>query len=285
MEKNILDVMAQEYGNLTASEKKIADYILLNQQKCIGIGITELASVCGVAVSTLSLFCRKLKLAGFNDFKMELAKLNLLGGFKNEAAGSTEIMQEDSAAEIARKACLKGKNVLENSYRMLNPEAVNKAVELIEKANRVLILGQGNHSAVASMTWTQLMMISAKFQIVHDSHMQTVAAANLTTEDVVIYFSYSGATNEIMDAAETIKKVGAKLILITHFERSPAAEYADVVLIFGQDEEPLRFGSLDAVFSQLYVVEVLLYCYCIRNWDSVSKQRELIGKELSRKQL
>ena len=77
MEKNILAQMLQEYDSFTRSERKIVDYVLEHQKETQYISITDLSAECEVAVSTVSLFCRKLRLAGFNDFKLELARAAL----------------------------------------------------------------------------------------------------------------------------------------------------------------------------------------------------------------
>ena len=60
MEKSILDQLREEYESFTGAEKKIADYVLSNQWESQGLGIAELSGECGVAVSTVSVFCRKL---------------------------------------------------------------------------------------------------------------------------------------------------------------------------------------------------------------------------------
>ena len=39
----------------------------------------------------------------------------------------------------------------------------------------------------------------------------------LSKRDVVLYFSYSGATHEVLEAAEVIRSRGAKLILVTRY--------------------------------------------------------------------
>ena len=98
MEKNIVALMLQEYENFTRSERKIADYVLEHQKETQYISITDLSAECEVAVSTVSLFCRKLKLAGFNDFKLELARAALPAGNRSgEAEGA--ITPEDPPAE------------------------------------------------------------------------------------------------------------------------------------------------------------------------------------------
>ncbi len=285
MGKSILDQLLSEYDTFTASEKKIADFVLRNQRECMGIGITELAALCGVAVSTVSLFCRKLKLSGFNDFKLELARASTMSHWSAYPDGPTEVALGDGVEQVRQKACARGLELLRQSAERLDGRAVERAVDMLTAAEHVLMLGQGNHSAVALIAWSQFSMTAPKFQTVQDSHLQTIALANLRAGDVVLYFSYSGATMEIMDAVKTIRQVGARLILVTRFGKSPAAEFADVVLISGADERPLQFGSINALMSQLYVVDVLLECYCLRCSDHVIENRAFIGKELSRKHL
>lgn len=285
MEKSILDQLHEEYESFTGAEKKIADYILSNQWECQGLGIAELSSECGVAVSTVSVFCRKLGLGGFNDFKIELARANTLSsGHRPAVLDNTAPEHGDSTADILYKACVRSQEILSRSHHMLSPEQVDRAVEMLRNAGQVLILGQGNHSAVAALTWAQFSLTSPKFKTITDSHYQTVALSTLTKNDVVLYFSFTGATVEIMDAVDIIRKVGAKLILVTRFGHSPAAEFADAVLISGADEGPLEFGSSDALFSQLYVVESLLGCYQLRCADNTA-ERKFVGKNIAQKML
>lgn len=285
MEKSILDQLREEYESFTGAEKKIADYVLSNQWECQGLGIAEMSGECGVAVSTVSVFCRKLGLGGFNDFKIELARANTLSfGHRPAALDNTEPEHGDSTADIMHKACVRGQEILNRSHHMLSPDQVDKAVELLHSANQVLILGQGSHNSIAALTWAQFSVTSPKFKTITDSHFQTIALSTLSKNDAVIYFSFTGATVEIMDAAEIIRKVGAKLILVTRFGHSPAAEFADAVLVSGADEGPLEFGSSDALISQLYVVESLLGCYQLHSADS-DAERKFVSKNMTQKML
>ena len=64
MDKDIIALMLQESERFTRAERKIAGYVLEHQEETQYISITDLSGQCGVAVSTVSLFCRKLGLAG-----------------------------------------------------------------------------------------------------------------------------------------------------------------------------------------------------------------------------
>ena len=282
MEKNILAQMLQEYDSFTRSERKIVDYVLEHQKETQYISITDLSAECEVAVSTVSLFCRKLKLAGFNDFKLELARAALSAGDSKDRL-SGEILPEDTPGLVMGKVLHTVQEELNNAYHMLAEKAVTRAVDLLRGAGQVLCLGQGNHSVVALAAWAQFSTTSPKFKTIQDSHMQTVALSTLGREDVVLYFSYSGATHEVLEAAEVIRSRGARLILVTRYLNSPASAYADTVLLCGPNEQPFQFGSSAALIAQLYVVEVLLSEFVRRDPERAEANRQSVGKALTQK--
>ena len=282
MEKNIVALMLQEYESFTRSERKIADYVLEHQKQTQYISITDLSAECEVAVSTVSLFCRKLKLAGFNDFKLELARAALPAGAAPGASGG-EITREDSTSAVMGKVLRATQDALNNAYHMLSERDVNRAADLLRDADQVVCLGQGNHSVVALAAWAQFSTTSPKFKTIQDSHMQTVVLSTLSRRDVVLYFSYSGATHEVLEAAEVIRGRGARLILVTRFPNSPASAYADTVLLCGPNEQPFQFGSTSALVSQLYVLEVLLSEFIRRDPETAERNRQSVGKSLTQK--
>ena len=75
-EKNmdILERIHASYYQLTATERRVADYVLAQHAQVQFMSITQLADECGTAEATISRFCRSLKLKGFNAFKIELAR-------------------------------------------------------------------------------------------------------------------------------------------------------------------------------------------------------------------
>ena len=282
MGKDIIALMLQEYECFTRSERKIADYVLEHQEETQYISITDLSAQCGVAVSTVSLFCRKLKLAGFNDFKLELARAALPARAALSEPGS-EITAGDSAASVMGKVLSAVQDTLNNAYHMLSEREVTRAAGLLRRAGQVVCLGQGNHAAVALAAWAQFSTTSAKFKTIQDSHMQTVVLSTLSEGAAVLYFSYSGATHELLEAVEVIRSRGARLILVTRYPNSPASAGADVVLLCGPNEQPFQFGSTSALIAQLYVVEVLLSEFVRRAPEEAERNRQSVGKALTQK--
>lgn len=284
MGKNIVALMLQEYENFTKSEKKIVDYVLEHQKETQYISITDLSTACDVAVSTISVFCRKLKLAGFNDFKLELAKAALIAGNRAPSGvANEEILLDDTVSTVMDKVYGTNQDALIKAYHMLQEGAVRRAVELMSGARQVVCLGQGNHSIVATAAWAQFSTASSKFKTAQDSHLQTVVLSTLSEDDVVLYFSYTGATHEVLEASELIASRGAKMILVTRFLNAPASSFADTVLLCGPNELPLQFGSIAAIISQMYVVDVLFSEYCRQNHEEAEACRQAVGKALTQK--
>ena len=282
MGKDIIALMIQEYERFTRSERKIVDYVLEHQEETQYVSITDLSAQCGVAVSTVSLFCRKLKLAGFNDFKLELARAALPARAAFSEPGS-EITEGDSAAAVMGKVLSAVQDALNNAYHMLSEQEIIRAADLLCRAGQVVCLGQGNHSVVALAAWAQFSTTSPKFKTIQDSHMQTVVLSTLAEGDAVLYFSYSGATHELLEAVEVIRNRGGKLILVTRYPNSPASAYADAVLLCGPNEQPFQFGSTSALIAQLYVVEVLLSEFIRRDPEEAEQNRRSVGKALTQK--
>ena len=54
--QNVIERISAEYYQLTASERKVADYVTDHQRDTQIMSISELAEACGVAEATISRF-------------------------------------------------------------------------------------------------------------------------------------------------------------------------------------------------------------------------------------
>ena len=103
--------------------------------------------------------------------------------------------------------------------------------------------------------------------------------------DVVLFVSYSGATRDMMETLRTAKAAGAKIILLTHYEDSPGAKLADVVLLCGAQESPLDSGNIPIKVALLYVAEVLVLRYTMDDPQNVMDAQDRTSEALAVKML
>ena len=279
MEDNSIDILERihtAYYQLTTAEKKVADYVLAQHAQVQFMSITQLADECGTAEATISRFCRSLKLKGFNAFKIELAQHNSAASLPRAAEQPTDTLVARSL-EVGRIA----NDAVYQTIELIDPKQVKKAVQMLESAPHVICIGSGGSMIMASECAHMFSTVAGKFYAVSDSHTQLSAVSIMGKDDVVILFSYSGATTNGLQVLELAKARGIRTILVTRFNKSPAAKLADVVLRCGSNEGPFQSGSAAARIAQLVVVDVLYQEYCYRNRDVCEKNIQSIASALS----
>lgn len=279
---NILERIHGAYYQLSAAERKVADYILSQHSQVQFMSITQLADECDVAEATVSRFCRNLGLKGFNAFKLEMARHTATTN-----AGHLRPQQDDTESLAGR--CLTfarlSQDAITQTVDMVNTEQLESAVELLEKAGKVLCMGAGGSVILAAEFAHLFSTVTDKFFAVADSHIQTSLIATLGTEDVVVLFSYSGATFNGISLLELAQKRKIPTILVTRFPKSPAAQKADVVLCCGSTETPFQFGSVPAAVAQLVLMDFLYQEYFRRNREKCEENIQNIAMALAEKHI
>ncbi len=283
---NVYAKINEDYYELTGSEKKVADYIITYQRKTQYMSISELAEECGVADATVSRFCKRLGYKGYNAFKLAIASSETSSAAEysdNPLTG--EVSSTDSIQEMCEKIYSGDIGAVTDTMKLIQPEKIIQAADVLTGANRVLCMGQGGSMILAQESAHLFSTAMAGFVCVWDSHLQAISASQLTERDAVLFFSYSGATRDSVELLKIVRSVGAKSILITRFPKSPSAELADIVLQCGSKEGPLQLGSVGARMAQLYLVDVLFSEVCRRDIEGCRIHREQVAEALTDKHL
>lgn len=284
MSESVFDKISAAYYELTAAEKKTADYIMNNRGRSQYLSIAELAEYSGVAEATVSRFCRRLGYKGFNAFRLALA--NASYSLMPEAGLlSGPIESGDSFAEMCQKLYSADQAAIHQTLELINEDKIRCAADMLHAAGRVVCMGQGGSMLLAQDAGHLFSTVSGKFSAVADSHNQIITAVNMSCDDVILFFSYSGATKELIDTMQTAKSRGVKTLLVTRFLKSPGAQLADLVLPCGANESPLQLGSVPAKIAQLFLLDVLFSEYCRRDLESCRDSRERLAAALEAKHL
>ena len=261
MSTNFWELLQQHQGDLTKSGRTVAEYLVQHAAEAQYLSISSLARECQVAEATVFRFCRALGFEGYHEMRIALAQANATGVLVNQQ----EPAPDADTATLCEHASALFMTAINGTQNALSPQAVEQAVELL-------------HSA-------RFACITNKFRAVADSHMQVMAASLMTEQDVVLFVSYSGATRDLMETLRTAKANGAKIILITHYEDSPGAKLADIVLLCGAQESPLDSGSIPIKEAVLYVAEVLVLRYILDDKPGSTEAQEHTTEALAVKML
>jgi len=282
--ESVLETLSNEYYTLTTAEKKVADFVIGHRVETQTMSISELAAVSSVAEATITRFCRRLGYKGYNAFKLALANATPAGVLSGNPL-SGEVKDDDTFDVVCQKLYTADINAMTQTLDLIRQEDYTIAADLLEKAGKVLCMGQGGSHLLAKEAAHLFSTASGKYFAIEDGHLQAIAAATADPEDVIFFFSYSGATRDMMETFQIAKKRGVKLILVTRFPKAPGASLADVVLQCGANESPLQLGSVGARIAQLFLLDVLFSELCRRNLDACRESRTRIADALSDKHL
>jgi len=265
MANSILDHITEKYNSLTPSEKKLSNYILTHSSEVQYMSIHSLSKCSHVSEATITRFCRTLGLPSYQSLKISLAKIDNASNLKNQPDFLSDSESQDSLKTAVGQIYDSYITSLNETIDQLDFASFNQAVDLLSAARHVYCFGQGGSMVIAMEAWARFSVSSSSFIHIADSHLQVMAASLATPEDVILYFSYSGATKEFQDLARIVEKRSVPVILVTHFRNSAAAKTAKVTLFCGYNENPLLSGSIAAKMGQLLLIDCLYTAYCEKN--------------------
>ena len=281
--RTVIERISAEYYQLTASERKVADYVTDHQRDTQIMSISDLAEACGVAEATITRFCRQLDYKGYNAFKLALAKN--VASRRGLPFLSGEVTPEDDIQEMCHKLYGAEVDAISQTLTLIRPDDIYRAADILTHADKVLCMGQGGSMIMAEEAAHIFSTAGMSFFALSDSHMQSIYIATLTQRDAILFFSYSGATREAVELLELARQRGVRTILVTHFPKSPACVYADVILQCGANEGPLQLGSVPARMAQLFLIDTLFTEVSRRQEDTVAQVRREIADVLAVKHL
>jgi len=259
--RGLLQRLVVVRNRLPTAAQQVADYILRAPEEVIRKSITEVAEASSVSEGTVVRLCQQLGVKGFQDLKLSLAN-ELIEPVK---LIHEDVQLEDSNVSVVEKVIRSNIKALEETLRIVDANALDRAVEIILQAKRVEFFGIGSSGPVAVDAYYRMLRIGINAVVTIDSHMQAVTAT-LAHEDVaVVTISHSGSTKETVEATRLAKAAGAKTIVITNYGKSPIQAYADVVLYTIANETMFRTEAMASRIAELTIVDALYVCVALAN--------------------
>ena len=135
-----------------------------------------------------------------------------------------------------------------------------KACSLVLRSRgRVVVTGMGKPGFIAQKVSATLSSTGTPSLFLHPAEALHGDLGRVIKDDVLVAFSNSGRTEEILKLLPMIKKIGSKLISFTGDARSPLAKASDVVLDMGVPKEacPLNLAPTASTTAMLAIGDAL----------------------------
>ena len=271
---NALTRIRSSYPSLAMSEKRVADWVMGQPEKILELSMAQVARECGVSDTTVLRFCRNAGFQGYTDLKLSIAR---------DVVSPTQVIHNDisegdAPATIARKVFLSNIQAIYDTMEVLDEDALIAAIDMINNARTVLLVGVGTSAPVVQSLYNMLMRVGLNCKVQTDSYLQLMEVALLGPGDVVIAVSQSGTSMDPVLTLKEAKKNGASTICITGNAQSPITKYADITMLSVAREA--RIEAIASRLAQLSIADALYVIIALGNIEAATQNEKLIWDAL-----
>jgi glucokinase len=248
----ILGQIRRARSELSPAELRVADYVLTHPRAALNDPIAEIAKAAEVSQPTVIRFCRSLGCEGLSDFKLRLAS-GLTG---TVPVTHTQVTADDSMLELGAKVLGNTASAILQVRSELNRDMIDKAINLLIRAERVEFYAVGHYGVVAQDAQFKFLRFGVPSGAYTDPRLQMLAANVLRPGDVAVVISSSGRLPELLEVVEKARERGASIVAITA-SQSPLARKADAALLVDHVEDISTHLPMISRILHLLVIDIL----------------------------
>lgn len=263
----------QHYPMMSAQEKRVADYIMKNCNNIINHPVARIAEDADVSTATVVRFCHSIGFSGMAEFKNYLRR-----EFLSPNGPWTAFRPDDTIQQIMVKTSDYNKRAMDETLVVLSEDAVEAAVDAIDKAGRVLIVTEGASGCSARCAYDAFLQIGIRCSIVMDPFFQVTEVSQTGPGDVVLGVCHSGRARNSVDGVRLGKEAGATTISIAGIVGSPITKCSDIVLYTGLADHRFYSETMAVRICELNVISVLHTALSIRNSEKLGDFRKRNSK-------
>ena len=244
---------------MSAIERRIADYLVENAQLMRDYSSQQLANALGISQSSVVKFSQKLGFKGYPDLKFSIGESIARGDGASEPPPSLQRREDPHTARA--EELWQAKARAEEETRALNPpERVDAIAAAIEAARRVFIIGLGEDGVPARAFAMKLSLVGILTVHHFDPVLMTASSATADVDDLLLVFSELGGQPALCHIARQFAERGGHVVSVTRHSANPLRAHADdALLVSAHDErahiEPLLYHSaLQHLLDLLFVL-------------------------------
>ena len=239
--------------------------------------IIDLANQANVSEPTVMRFCRAIGFSGFQAFKLQLAQyLGSSGG----SFSQFQVSNEDSVEDLNKKVFNSTLGSLIAVRDELDPQALQRAIDVLSKAKRVEFYGFGASGSVAIDAQHKFFRLQVSAAAYTDPHIQHMSAISLKEDDVLVAISQSGRTKALIQSVNLAKEAGATVIGLVP-AHTPLAELCALPIHINVEENQQIFTPISSRIAHLVVIDVLAMGVAQHKSDLLKDHLKRLNKSLS----
>jgi len=275
-----------ERDQMSAVERRVADFILENAQLLRDYSSQQLANALGISQSSVVKFTQKLGFKGYPDLKYSVGEAIARADNGDAPQLATSV---DGAADASLAGNLwRRKSEAEEATRLINPAetilAVADAIEQAGRTGKVFIIGLGEDDIHARGFALRLSLLGILTVHNFDTARMTANVSAASPGDVLLVFSEHGNHPALCKISRYFRERRGQVITVTRHTANPLRTLADIALVVSAHDEqpyiqPLLYQSalqhlLDRVFVLLCEAHDDRHALLLANLDRIQLMLE-----------
>lgn len=248
----LLDRITQLQAELSPAEQRVANLVTQHPRTMLNLPIAEIARQAEVSQPTVIRFCRSLGFSGLADFKLKFAS-SLTGTIP---VRHSQVRLSDTTSDLSAKVIDNTISAIFQLRDRLDAHALEKAISLLRRANRVELYALGDARVVALDGQSKFLRFRIPSAACSDAHLLTMSAELLQSGDVVLVIADNTSQPELLAAIDVARHAGAQVIAICGLH-SALAKKADVCLLLEHAEESNLYLAMISRILQLLLIDIL----------------------------
>jgi len=216
------------YDALSPSERRLADTLIACHGELARHSATELAQEARVSKATAARFFQKLGYKSFREARRQAMRSRPWGSPLEALAELTEPLR--GRGNLGRHMANDVGN-LTRTIEAIVPGEIERAVALLTRARRILVVGFRNSHALAVYAFMVLNSIKADVRFLGSGGLTAPEqVAGLGADDAILAIGFRRRTHLLREILETAAQRRVPTVLITDDTASRTRELADVSL-------------------------------------------------------
>jgi DNA-binding MurR/RpiR family transcriptional regulator len=249
-----------ERGQMSAIERRIADFILENAHLLRDYSSQQLANSLGISQSSVVKFSQKLGFKGYPDLKVSVSEAVA----RENGNGETRAVTPRSDPQTALAGDLwRNKTLAEEETRLINtPERIAEIARALDTADKVFVFGVGEDGLPARAFAVKLAQLGIPVVAHTDPVLMSSMLAIAGKGDVLMLFSEHGRQPALSQAERQFHERRGRVVSVTRHNANPVRAQADMSLLISAHDDRAHVQPLlyQAVLQHLLDLVFMMLC-------------------------
>jgi DNA-binding MurR/RpiR family transcriptional regulator len=248
-----------ERDQMSAIERRIADFMLENAHLLRDYSSQQLADALQISQSSVVKFSQKLGFKGYPDLKYSIGEAVARGS--DVPVKATAKSARATVRESLAETLWQSKSRAEEETRLINDAGtLNEIATLLSRAGKVFCIGFGE-DGLAAQAFAQRLALLGTLALHHsDAVPMTASISSAQRGDVLMVFSEQGQHAALHQICRLFRERQGKIVSVTRHTSNPLRAHADATLLVSAHDErshvqPLLYQSaLQHLLDQIFVL-------------------------------